>query len=61
MKDLLRMVAYSAIGIVMIALLIKATSSDISAGAGVALALLLVVVLPIALIIALSRRDNPPS
>lgn len=61
MKDVLRMLAYSAIGIVMIALLIKATSTEISAGMEVMLALLVVVVLPIVIILTLTRRSKKTS
>jgi hypothetical protein len=61
MKDIVRMLAYTAIAIVMIALLIKAASSDIPAGMGVMLALLLVVVLPVVIVLTLVSRNKKTS
>ena len=61
MKDLLRMLAYSAIGIALIALLIKVTASKISGGMEVTLGLLLVVVLPIAVILISTSRNKKSS
>ena len=61
MKDVLRMLAYSAIAIVMIALLIKVASSKISAGLEVTLALLLVVVLPVVIILTVVSRNKKSS
>jgi hypothetical protein len=58
MKDVVRLLAYTAIAIVMIALLIKATSSGISPGMGVMLALLVVIVLPMVIILTLASRDK---
>ncbi len=58
MKDVLRMFAYSAIGVVMIALLIKATSFKIPAGMEVFLALFVVVILPLMVMFVATRRKK---
>ncbi len=58
MKDVLRMFAYSAVGIAMIALLLKVTSFKIPAGMEVALALVVVVVLPLVIMFAVTRRKK---
>ncbi|MDZ4261151.1 MAG: hypothetical protein U1B30_02335 [Pseudomonadota bacterium] len=59
MKEVLRMFAYAAVGIAMIALMIKVTSSTIMpAGMEIALALVVVVVLPLVIMFAATRRKK---
>lgn len=58
MKDILRMLGYSAGAVVVIALLIEVTSSHIPPGMEVAAGLLLVIVLPLALVITLVNRKK---
>ncbi len=58
MKDVLRMFAYSAIGVVMIILLIKLTSFEIPAGMEVFIALFVVVILPLVVMFVATRRKK---
>ncbi len=58
MKEVLRMFAYAAVGIAMIALMIKVTSSTIPAGMEIMVALVVVVVLPLAIMFAATRRKK---
>ncbi len=58
MKEVLRMFAYSAVGIAMITLLLKVTSSKIPAGMEIMVALVVVVVLPLAIMFAVTRRKK---
>ncbi len=58
MKEVLRMFAYAAVGIAMIALMIKVTSSTIPAGMEIMVALVVVVVLPLVIMFAATRRKK---
>lgn len=58
MKEVLRMFAYSAVGIAMIALLLKVTSTKIPAGMEISVALVVVVVLPLMIMFVVTRHKK---
>lgn len=61
MKDFLQMLAYLAMAMTMIGLLVVVTTSDTPSWLGLTVALLLVVVLPVILMVMLVKRKNTPS